>query len=69
MIYYDNADIVSADDRFKFIDDLSVLTLISLSGLLVEYDIHSHVPSDIGTEEKNFTSRELPSPKHPKSYC
>ena len=48
----DNADIVSSDDEFKYIDDLSVLTLILLSGLLVEYDFHSHIPSDIGTEEK-----------------
>ena len=48
----DNADIVSSDDRFKYIDDLSVLTLICLSGLLVDYDIHSHVPSDVGTEDK-----------------
>ena len=30
----DNADIVSSDDEFKYIDDLSVLTLILLSGLL-----------------------------------
>ena len=48
----DNADIVSSDDRFKYIDDLSVLTLICLSGLLKEYDVISHVPSDVGINEK-----------------
>ena len=34
----DNADIVSPDDRFNYIDDLSVLQLICLSGLLIDYD-------------------------------
>jgi hypothetical protein len=43
----DNADIVDPDDRFKYIDDLSVLQLVLLSGLLVEYDFHQHVASDI----------------------
>ena len=39
----DNADIVSSDDRFKYIDDLSVLQLVCLSGLLIEYDFTQHV--------------------------
>ena len=46
----DNADIVDPDDRFKYIDDLSVLQLVLLSGLLVEYDFHQHVASDIGID-------------------
>ena len=33
----DNAESVEPDDRYKFIDDLSVLQLVLLSGLLVEY--------------------------------
>ena len=48
----DNADIVPAEDRCKYIDDLSVLQLILLSGLLVEYDFHQHVASDIGVDMK-----------------
>ena len=47
----DNADIVSPDDRFTYIDDLSVLHLVCLSGLLTDYDFHQHVASDIGTDE------------------
>ena len=47
----DNADVVSSDDRFKYIDDLSVLHLVCLSGLLVEYDFHQHVASDVGVED------------------
>ena len=44
----DNADCIEPDDRFKYIDDLSVLQLLCLSGLLVEYDFRSHVASDVG---------------------
>ena len=44
----DNADIVSADDRYKYIDDLTVLQLVCLSGLLTEYNFTEHVASDIG---------------------
>ena len=36
----DNADIVPPQDRFKYIDDLSVLQLVLLSGLLVEYNFY-----------------------------
>ena len=48
----DNADIVSPDDRFKYIDDLSVLQLICLSGLLIDYDFKQHVASDVGIDDK-----------------
>ena len=48
----DNADMISPEDRFKYIDDLSVLQLVCLSGLLTEYNFYSHVASDIGTEDK-----------------
>ena len=47
----DNADIVSPEDRFKYIDDLSVLHLVCLSGLLVEYDFEQHVASDVGVDQ------------------
>ena len=48
----DNADTISPDDKFRYIDDLSLLQLVLLSGLLVEYDIHQHVASDIATDTK-----------------
>ena len=38
-----NADCLEPDDRFKYIDGLSVLQLLCLSWLLVEYDIRSHI--------------------------
>ena len=48
----DNADIVSPDDRFKYIDDLSVLQLLCFSGLLIEYDFQHHVASDVGIDDQ-----------------
>ena len=33
-----NADNVNPDDRYKYIDDLTNLQIISLAGLLTEYD-------------------------------
>ena len=43
-----NADNVNPEDRFKFIDDLSILHIISLAGLVTDYNFHSHVASDVG---------------------
>ena len=48
----DNADVVPPEDRFKFIDDLSLLQLICFSGLLTEYNFFQHVASDIGIDEQ-----------------
>ena len=44
----DNADCVGSEDRFKYIDDLSILEVLYLTGILVEYDFTLHVASDIG---------------------
>ena len=48
----DNADIVDPEDKYKYVDDLSLLQLVLLSGLLVEYNFHNHVASDIATNSK-----------------
>ena len=48
----DNADSIPAEDRFRYIDDLSVLQLICLTGLLMDYDFSQHVASDIGIDEQ-----------------
>ena len=44
----DNADCVQPEDRFKYIDDLTLLQLVCLAGLLTEYSFDDHVASDIG---------------------
>ena len=47
----DNADIVSPEDRYKYIDDLSILQLVFLSGLVTEYNFVQHVASDVGIDD------------------
>ena len=47
----DNADFLEEDEKFKYVDDLSMLEFVCLSGLLVEYNVHSHVPSDVGVDQ------------------
>ena len=47
----DAADCVNKEDRFKYIDDLSILELVFLSGILTEFDCWKTVPSDIGIDQ------------------
>ena len=47
----DNVEFLPDDEKFKFIDDLSILEIINLLSIgLASYDYHSHVPSDITTD-------------------
>jgi hypothetical protein len=43
---------ISEEDKYQYIDDLNLLELIFLSDLLIEYDFHSHVASDIGIDQR-----------------
>ena len=52
----DNADVVPPEDRYKYIDDLSVLQLVLFCGLLVDYNFHQHVASDVGIGEQFLPS-------------
>ena len=45
-----NGDIVPTEDRFRYIDDLSILQKIGLTGLLTDYDFTQHVASDVGID-------------------
>ena len=47
-----NADSISEEDRFKYIDDLTILQLVCLSGLLSDYNFRNHVASDIAVDQK-----------------
>ena len=47
----DNADSVPELDRFKYIDDLTILELVSLAGLLTNYNFKAHIASDIGIDQ------------------
>ena len=61
-----NADTVSADDRYKYIDDLTVLQLVCLSGLLTEYNFTEHVASDIGVGQTYLPADSYPIQDHIK---
>ena len=47
----DNANVVEPEDRFKYIDDLSILQIVCLAGLLASYNFHFHVASDVGVDQ------------------
>ena len=42
---------VPAADKYRYCDDLTAVELLLLGGLLVDYDCHSHVPSDVSPDE------------------
>jgi len=46
----DNPDFASDDEKFKYVDDLSILEFIALAGLLCDYNFRLHVASDIGID-------------------
>ena len=48
----DNADCVNPEDRYKYVDDLSLLQLVLLAGLLIEYNFETHIPSDVAIDKK-----------------
>ena len=54
----DNVENVDVEDKFKYVDDLSILELLFLTGILVEYDYINHVPSDIGVDQLYLPSEE-----------
>ena len=46
----DNADFANEDEKFKYVDDLSILEFIALAGLLCDYNFRFHVASDVGID-------------------
>ena len=43
----DAADHVDQEDRFRYIDDLQILELVMLTGIVSDYNIYMHVASVI----------------------
>ena len=61
----DNADCIPAEDRFKFVDDLTILEIINLLNISIQsYDVLSHVPSDISTNNQFIDKSQLKSQKY-----
>ena len=54
-----NANNVNESDRFKIVDDLTILEIINVLTIEISlYDFYSHVPSDIPTFN-NYTRKKL----------
>ena len=55
-----NTDCVSPEDRFKWVDDLTVLEKINLLNIgLSSYNYKQHVPSDSNTHGQFVNNQEL----------
>ena len=48
----DAASWVDDEDKYKFCDDLSILDLVMIGGILTDYNFYEHVASDVGVDEK-----------------
>ena len=61
----DSADMVSPNDRFKFVDDLIILEILSLLLIQIEsYKIQDHVPSDIQVHNGYISRKHLDSQRN-----
>ena len=61
---HDAAEEVNPEDKFRYIDDLEILELIMMSGILVDYDVHQQVPSDIPIGTQYLPSSETKTQTH-----
>ena len=60
-----NADHVSPDMRFKFVDDLSTLEKLNLILLgLSSYNFKNHVASNVGINQKYLSNKNIESQNH-----
>ena len=49
---HDNAEGVEEENKYQYIDDLSILEILFLANVLIDYDFHSDVASDIGIDQR-----------------
>jgi hypothetical protein len=62
-----NTDFVNPDERYKFVDDLSLLEVVNLVNIgLSSYNVKSHVPSDISLQQYYISSDNLKSQQYLK---
>ena len=56
----DNADCVPLEDRYKFMDDLSLLETVLLTNVgLATYNVKQHVPSNIPSHNQIISKDNL----------
>ena len=54
----DCADHIEEADKYRYIDDMEILELVRMTGILIDYDCQAHVPSDIGTHQRFLPPNE-----------
>ena len=53
-----SANMVSPQYRYKFVDDLTTIEILSMATKIVSYNLHQHVPSDIGVHNQYLPKEE-----------
>ena len=57
-----SADLVNAEDRFKFVDDLTLLEMVNLLTVgITSYNLKQHIPSDIQVHNQYIPADNLKS--------
>ena len=58
----DSVEFLEKDEKFRFIDDLSIIEIINLLSIgLASYNYSNHVPSDVGTDRLYLDAENLKS--------
>ena len=58
----DNSDLVPEEDRFKFVDNLSVLEIVNLLTVgITSYNLKQHVASDVAVHNHYIPASNLKS--------
>ena len=58
----DCADLVRLEDRFRFVDDLTVLEAVNLVTIgITSHNLKAHIPSDLGMHNQYIPSQNLKS--------
>ena len=66
----DNTDFLPDDDKFKFVDDLSVLEIINLISVgLSSYNFKQHIASDIGIDQLFIPKENIQSQSFMDNIC
>ena len=61
----DSSDCVAQEDRFKFVDDLTILEIVNLLTVgLTSFNLKAQVPSDIPTHNQFIAPENLLAQKH-----
>ena len=65
-----NTDFLKEEDKYKFVDDLSILEIINLiTAGLASYNFRNHVASDIGTDQLFLPSENVESQQFMDNIC